>query len=74
MYGSGDTRKKLLGSYYNKVQAVINKTATVYHTVKPGETVSGIASAYKTSSANIVKLNSLKNANLIYAGQRLRVK
>ncbi|KRM79462.1 glycoside hydrolase family 25 [Lapidilactobacillus dextrinicus DSM 20335] len=74
VYGKGDTRKKLLGSYYNGVQAVINKTAVVYHTVKPGETVSGIASAYKTSSANIVKLNSLKNANLIYAGQRLRVK
>lgn len=74
VYGSGDTRKKLLGSYYNKVQAVINKTATVYHTVKPGETVSGIAAAFKTTTANIVKLNSLKNANLIKIGQRLRVK
>ncbi len=73
-YGNGDTRKKLLGSYYNGVQAVINKTAVVYHTVKPGETVSGIATAFKTTTANIVKLNSLKNANLIYAGQRLRVK
>lgn len=74
VYGSGDTRKKLLGSYYNGVQAVINKTAVVYHTVKPGETVSGIATAFKTTTANIVKLNSLKNANLIKAGQRLRVK
>lgn len=74
VYGSGDTRKKLLGSYYNSVQAVINKTAIVYHTVKPGETVSGIAKAYKTTSANIIKLNSLKNANLIQVGQRLRVK
>lgn len=74
IYGSGDTRKKLLGSYYNGVQAVINKTAVVYHTVKPGETVSGIATAFKTTTANIVKLNSLKNANLIKVGQRLRVK
>lgn len=73
-YGSGDTRKKLLGSYWSGVQAIINKGAATYYTVKSGDSVSAIAAKYKTTVANIVKLNSLKNANLIYAGQRLRVK
>lgn len=73
-YGSGDTRKKLLGSYWSGVQAIINKGAATYYTVKSGDSVSAIAAKYKTTVANIVKLNSLKNANLIYAGQKLRVK
>ncbi|WP_125607233.1 GH25 family lysozyme [Lapidilactobacillus bayanensis] len=73
-YGNGDTRKKLLGSYYNGVQAVINKGAATYYTVKSGDNVSAIAAKYKTTVAKIVSLNGLKNANLIYAGQKLRVK
>lgn len=75
-YGTGDGRKKLLGSYYNGVQASINKSAVakVYYTVKSGDTVSGIALKYKTSSSAIVRLNGLANANKIYIGQKLRVK
>lgn len=41
--------------------------------VKAGDTVSGIASRYNTTVENIVNLNDLKNANLIYPGQTLRV-
>ena len=41
--------------------------------VKVGDTVSGIASRYNTTVENIVNLNDLKNANLIYPGQTLRV-
>ncbi len=76
MFGAGDVRKKMLGSYYNAVQAVINKSAVAhtYYTVKSGDNVSAIAAKYKTTVANIVKLNNLKNANVIYAGQKLRVK
>ncbi|MEC2222889.1 MULTISPECIES: GH25 family lysozyme [Heyndrickxia] len=45
-----------------------------YVTVKSGDTVSEIAAKYGTSVAKIKQLNSLKNVNLIYPGQKLRVK
>lgn len=46
-----------------------------YYTVKKGDTLSHIAARYKTSVSNLVKLNpSIKNPNLIYPGQRIRVK
>lgn len=46
----------------------------VYYTVKPGDTLSGIAARYGTTQAELVNLNNIKNPNLIYAGQRIRVK
>ncbi|MED4866096.1 GH25 family lysozyme [Heyndrickxia faecalis] len=45
-----------------------------YVTVKSGDTVSEVAAKYGTSVAKIKQLNSLKNVNLIYPGQKLRVK
>lgn len=46
----------------------------VYHVVTRGETLSGIAATYKTTVANLVKLNGIKEPNVIHIGQRLRVK
>jgi N-acetylmuramoyl-L-alanine amidase len=43
------------------------------HTVRSGETLSSIASRYKTSITKLVKINHLSNPNLITIGQRLRV-
>lgn len=74
VFGTGDARKKVLGSFYDEVQKVINKPTATYYTVKSGDNLTVIASKYKTTVANIVKLNNLKNANVIYAGQKLRVK
>jgi LysM repeat protein len=45
----------------------------VYHTVLWGETLSGIARRYGVAIADIVAANSLANANLIYAGQKLLI-
>jgi LysM repeat protein len=48
------------------------KTQTGYeHVVKSGETLSAIATAYKTSVASIMKANNLKTANSIRVGQKL---
>jgi len=47
-----------------------NVCATWY-TVKKGDTLAAIAGRYRVTVAQIVKLNHIKNANLIYAGQRL---
>lgn len=41
------------------------------YTVVSGDTLSGLASRYKTSVQNIATSNGIKNANLIYAGQKL---
>ena len=82
-WGSGSDRKNRLeqaGYDYNAVQKRVNelcgakKPATVYHTVKSGETLSGIASKYGTTYQKLAKMNGIANPNKIYAGQRIRVK
>lgn len=45
-----------------------------YHTVIKGDTLSAIAKRYGTIVAQLVAWNNIKNPNLIYAGQKLRVK
>src|SRR5690606_22922740 len=45
------------------------------YTVKKGDTLSHIAKRYNTTVKNLVKLNpSIKNPNLIFPGQKIRVK
>lgn len=46
---------------------------TVY-TVKKGDTLSKIANKYNTTVAQLVKLNNIKNPDLIYPGQKVKVK
>ncbi len=43
----------------------------VTHTVKTGETLSGIAQQYGVSQQEIIAANGIGNASLIYTGQRL---
>lgn len=43
------------------------------YTVKRGDTLSGIASKYGTTVAKLVELNGIKNANLIYVGQVIKL-
>jgi len=46
----------------------------MYHTVKPGETLWKIAHHHHTSVHHLVHMNpSIKNPNLIYIGQRLKI-
>ena len=47
---------------------------TVTYTVKRGDTLSGIARRYKTTVAKLVKNNGIKNPNIIYAGQKIKIK
>ena len=73
-YGKGDVSKTVLGSRYNDVQDQVNDGSAQYYTVQSGDTLSSIASKYGTSYQTIAQLNGLSNPNLIYTGQRLRVK
>ena len=80
-YGNGDERKKKLeaeGYDYDEVQAKVNQllgaNVTKTYTVKSGDTLSGIASKYKTTVSKLVKDNNIANANLIYVGQKIVIK
>ena len=83
-WGNGAERVcKLMQAGYdaNEVQNAINKKMgkaakdkKVYHVIKSGETLSEIAAEHGTTVSAIVKLNKLKNPDLIYAGERIRVK
>lgn len=43
------------------------------YTVKSGDTLSGIAAKYGTTVSKLCSLNNIKNANLIYAGQTIKL-
>lgn len=78
-FGNGAVRKAKLGSRYNAVQQKVNELCSgvssgTYYTVKSGDTLTSIANKYKTTVAQLVKLNGIKNANLIYVNQKIRVK
>lgn len=66
------------GSTQNVVQKQVATTkpvTAVYHTVRKGENLTLIAKKYGTTVNNIMKLNpNIKNSNLIYANQKIRVK
>lgn len=53
--------------------APVQSNNSSYHTVKYGDTLSGIASRYGTTWQRLQALNGLSNPNRIYPGQRLKV-
>jgi LysM repeat protein len=82
-WGNGDARKSALtnaGYNCDTIQSIVNdllnnnKTTAVYYTVKQGDTLSQIAEEYDTTVNQLVSWNNIKNANIIYAGQKIRVK
>lgn len=83
-WGNGADRKARLeaaGYNYLKVQAEVNviakvgsDSAPVLYTVKAGDTLSAIAKKYNTTVDALVKLNGIKNKNLIHTGQVIKIK
>ncbi len=51
----------------------IAETETVYYTVKPGDTLCGIAQKYAVSVEGIVAVNYLTNKDKLFVGQRLQI-
>lgn len=50
-----------------------SSTSEKVHTVKPGETLSSIAKKYNTTYQKLVKYNNIKDPNLIYPGQKIKI-
>lgn len=80
-WGNGEERKKKLteaGYNYKSVQNAVNaklkEASAEYYEVKDKDTLSKIAKKYNTTVAKLVALNKIKNPDVIYAGQKLRVK
>ena len=78
-YGDGDTRKHMLGTYYQAVQDIINGGSQPvsnheYVTVEAGDTLSSIAQQFGIFVDTLIMLNGLPNPDLIYVGQKLRIK
>lgn len=82
-YGNGsDRRTKLAAEGFDPdaVQAEVNRqlkesgTSVQYYKVQPGDTLSEIAQQYGTSVDRLVQLNGIANKNVIYVGQKIRVK
>ncbi|UQD52294.1 N-acetylmuramoyl-L-alanine amidase [Bacillus methanolicus] len=59
-----------------KVATTVKKPAPtpVYYIVQKGDKLETIAKRYKTSVSALQKLNNIKNPNLIYVGQKLKLK
>lgn len=57
---------------YNKKKKEESKN--IYYTVKKGDNLTRIAKMYNTTVDQLVKWNNIKNKNLIYVNQKLRVK
>lgn len=79
-WGNGEDRKNRLtqaGYNYDAVQKIVNeklgaKKETTY-TVKKGDTLTKIAKKYGTTVSDLVKKNNIKDKNLIYVGQVLKI-
>lgn len=80
-WGNGQDRVNRLnaaGYDASAIQSIVNNkmggTQAQYYTVRSGDTLSGIASKYGTTWQKLQAMNGISDPNLIYAGQRIRVK
>ncbi len=82
-WGNGQDRKNRLtaaGYNYDEVQARVNsklgvnKSSVEYYIVQKGDNLTKIANKYGTTVNQLVSWNGIKNPNLIYTGQKIRVR
>lgn len=72
---------KAAGCNYYAVQQIVNdrlapacRDTAEYYIVKSGDTFWGIAQKYGTTYQEIARLSGISNPNLIFPGQKVRVK
>ena len=77
-FGNGDDRKNKLGNRYDAVQSIVNKSLESsrkqYYTIQSGDTLTAISEKFGTSIAQLCSWNNISNPDMIYAGDRIRVK
>ena len=55
-------------------RAAAEAAAVKYHTVRSGDTLSGIAKRYHTTVNKLCQLNGIKTTTVLQIGKRLRVR
>jgi len=65
--------KATSGTSGSSASTASSSSGKVTYKVKKGDTLGGIASRYKTTVANIMKWNNIKNAKSIQIGQTLKI-
>ena len=83
-WGNGQDRVNRLtqaGYNYDAVQAIVNQklgtgksSGAQYYTIQRGDTLYGLAIKFGTTIGQLQAWNGIKNANKIYAGDKIRVK
>lgn len=77
-FGNGDERKEKLGNRYNSVQAIVNSrlesSKKEYYTIQAGDTLSAISQRFGVSIQQLQSWNNIANPDVIYAGDRIRVR
>ena len=73
-----DEEDRLLAEEQAKKEAAARAAAEAaamrYHTVRSGDTLSGIAKKYRTSVREICRLNNIRETTILQVGKRLRVR
>ena len=80
-WGNGDDRKNRLtaagynySTVQNRVNEILGTSSAEYYTVRSGDTLSGIAARYGTTYQHLAQVNGIANPNLIFVGQKIRVR
>lgn len=80
-FGNGSERRQKLtamGYNYDEVQTevnrILNEKNSLYYTVQKGDCLQYIANKYMVSVERLVKLNNIKDKNLIYVGQKIKIR
>lgn len=58
----------------NTLKVPENENGTQYYTIRPGDTLSGIAQKFGTTVSALASLNGISNPNRIYAGDTIRIR
>jgi N-acetylmuramoyl-L-alanine amidase len=66
--------KGIINAFEITAKSVNTDSGPLYHTVTRGETLWWVSRNYGVTIGEIVKLNGIKDKNLIYIGQRIRIK
>ncbi|MDE5420597.1 LysM peptidoglycan-binding domain-containing protein [Ancylomarina sp. DW003] len=69
----GDSSVQSEGDLTQGISIMNINEYTLHHRIYPGETLSSIAKQYNVTIGDLVKLNSIENPDLIYAGDDIKV-
>jgi len=72
-FGSATTQVSYRPSTPGGASPSAPASSTMYHTVKKGDSLKGIALKHKMTISALAKANGIKNANKIFVGQRLKI-